>query len=94
MPSDNGAGLIIRQYLLYGKAWQRAGIVLTLILVGAILLTFGYLIGALPVVLGVVLGVRMWGPGSLRATQFQRADRRTGGPTTRRPESSDPIEDR
>jgi hypothetical protein len=92
--SHDGAGLFIRQYLLYGKAWQRAGIVLTLVLVGATLLALGYLTGAVPAVLGVVLGVRIWGPTPLRASEFRRADRRTRGPIMRRSEPPDPLEDR
>ncbi len=67
MPPDSGAGLFLRYYLLYGKPWQRAGIVLTLIAIGATLLAFGNLAGIAPTLLGLVLGIRMWGPARLRA---------------------------
>lgn len=81
MPGD-GAGLFVRQYLLYGRPWQRASIVLAVIAAGAALIVFGYLIGILPTLLGVVLGLRMWGPAPMRASQFKSAERPTG-PTPR-----------
>lgn len=75
MPGDSGAGLLIRQYLLYGTPWQRAAIVLTPIACGAALIALGYLIGLLPALLGVVIGLRMWGPSPVRASRFKSADR-------------------
>jgi hypothetical protein len=80
-----GGGMFVRQYLLYGKGWQRAGIVLALVGGGVTLLVLDNLIGLLPVLLGVALGLRMWGPARLRAAQFQRGHR---------PEPPDPVEDR
>jgi len=71
MPADGGPGLFVRQYLLYGKAWQRVGIVLALIALGVILIVFGSLIGILPGSLGLLIGIRMWGPRFLRSPRFQ-----------------------
>lgn len=71
MPSDSSTGLFIRQFLLYGKAWQRAGIILALVAAGATLLAFGNLLGILPALLGTVIGLRMWGPPRVRASQFR-----------------------
>ncbi|MGH9920964.1 MAG: hypothetical protein ACRD6W_19110 [Nitrososphaerales archaeon] len=90
VPPHGSAALFVRQYLLYGKAWQRAGIVLALIIVGAAFLWFGNFIGFLPVLLGVVIGLRMWGPAPLRASRFQPAHKRTARPE---PEPPDPAED-
>jgi len=59
MPAGGGPGLFVRQYLLYSKAWQRAGIVLALIALGVILIVFGSVIGVLPGSLGQLIGIRM-----------------------------------
>ncbi|MGH9047020.1 MAG: hypothetical protein ACRDVW_06870 [Acidimicrobiales bacterium] len=77
MRPEGGGGLFVRQYLLYAKAWQRAGIVLVLVAAGVMMLIFGRFVGLLPALLGVVLGLRMWGPRRLRASHFQRADRQS-----------------
>ena len=72
MPPDGGANLAVQQYLVYGKGWQRVGTVLALIAIGSALLGFGDLIGLVPTVLGLLIGVRMWGPAPLRARSFRR----------------------
>jgi hypothetical protein len=65
-------GMSVRHYLLYGKPWQRACVVLVLIAAGAVMIALGYLIGILPALLGIVIGVRMWGPARLRAAPFRQ----------------------
>jgi hypothetical protein len=59
MHGGGGPAVFVRQYLVYAKPWQRAAVVVVLIVGGAVLIGAGNLIGILPVALGIVIAVRM-----------------------------------
>jgi hypothetical protein len=75
---DNGqGGMYFSQFLVYGKTWQRAGLIIALIAGGVLLAVSGVLLGILPAVLGTAIGVRMWGPDRVRAARFRHHKRET-----------------
>jgi hypothetical protein len=76
MSSMLDRGMVLRQFLLYGQPWQRACFVLILIAAGAAMIALGILAGIFPALLGIVIGVRIWGPTRLRAARFRRVGTR------------------
>ena len=83
MHGGRGPGLVVRQNLPYGRPSQRILILGVLVAGGAVLIAFGTTFGAFVVALGVVLGVRLWGPNRLRAPSQRRSPPPQGPADTR-----------